>query len=75
LGSRGLSLEQFPVMHPTAQLVYLFISGGHPVTLTGAQVGFFTVILSGQGTRLIIVGSEKNNTKLLTESLCFHLSS
>ncbi|MES2252939.1 MAG: autotransporter-associated beta strand repeat-containing protein [Pseudomonadota bacterium] len=53
----------------------LIISGGYPVTLTGAQIGSFTIILSGKNTRLTTSDPSNSAKTLLTEHQWFHFNS
>ena len=52
----------------------LIISGGHPVTLTGKHMGNFAIILSGEGTSVIIKGDANENTEIVTGSTWFLLN-
>lgn len=52
----------------------LIISGGHTVTLTGKHLGNFAIILSGEGTNVIVKGDANTNTEIVTGSTWFLLN-
>lgn len=52
----------------------LIISGGHPVTLTGKHMGNFAIILSGEGTSVVIKGDANTNTEIVAGSTWFLLN-
>ncbi len=59
---------------PSDKAGRLIISGGHPVTLTGKHMGNFAIILSGEGTSVIIKDEANTNTEIVTGSTWFLLN-